>query len=390
MSRHVVDVRFEYPVVFTRDVFGTGAIDGGSVLVDVLRQKEPTRRHRVLVFVDSGVTASRPEYVSRIRAWAARHAAHVELAADPVVVTGGESSKNDRAVLEGILGRLHELALDRHSFVVALGGGALLDVVGYAAAITHRGLRLVRLPSTVLAQADSGVGVKNGVNAFGKKNFLGTFAAPFAVVCDTDLLASLEPRDRVSGLAEAVKVALVRDAELFGWLVARAPELARGDAAVLRTAVERSAMLHLRHIATSGDPFEMGSARPLDFGHWAAHKLESMTSHRLRHGEAVGIGLAVDALYSAAVGLCDHATAEATLSLLRALGFTLWDEALLAVAPDGRPVVLDGLAEFREHLGGELTVTMLERIGRGREIHEVDEPRMIECLRELARREARP
>ena len=238
------------------------------------------------------------------------------------------------------------------------------------------------MPTTVLAQADSGVGVKNGVNAFGKKNFLGTFAPPFAVVNDARFLDTLPVRDRVAGTAEAVKVALLRDAAFFEWLCAQAPRLAAGDLETLETLVHRTAELHLRHIATAGDPFELGSARPLDFGHWAAHKLETMTG-TLRHGEAVAIGLALDTLYSVRVGLCDRATGEAVLGTLGGLGFRLWDEALDRTSADGRPLVLDGLREFQEHLGGDLTITLLERVGHGVEVHEIREDVVREAIVQL-------
>jgi 3-dehydroquinate synthase len=266
-----------------------------------------------------------------------------------------------------VLARIEKDKLDRHAFVVALGGGAMLDMVGYAAAIAHRGVRVVRVPSTVLAQADSGVGVKCGENLFGKKNFLGAFAPPFAVLCDSAMLETLSPRDRRAGMAEAVKVALVKDASMFEWIGARAADLAAGDPALVNELVQKSADKHLDHIATGGDPFEMGSARPLDFGHWAAHKLESLTQNALRHGEAVAIGLALDAIVSETMRLCDASVPARTIATLRALGFRLWDDAL-----DRPEQVLVGLEEFREHLGGELTVTMLTAAGAGREVHEVD------------------
>jgi 3-dehydroquinate synthase len=231
----------------------------------------------------------------------------------------------------------------------------------------------VRLPTSVLAQADSGVGVKCGVNLFGKKNFLGVFAPPFAVVNDARFLDTLARRDVVAGMAEAVKVALIRDAEFFAWLDASANQLATGDRDALDVLIRRCAALHLQHIATSGDPFELGSARPLDFGHWAAHKLESMTRHRLRHGEAVAIGLAIDATYAELAGVCESTTASAVRGILGRLGLPLWDEALDAMS-GGRRIVLDGLGEFREHLGGELTITLLRGIGDGLEVHEMHEP----------------
>ena len=136
--------------------------------------------------------------------------------------------------------------------------------------------------------------MKNGVNAFGMKNLLGSFAPPFAVLNDADFLRTLQPRDKIAGVAEAVKVALIRDRAFFDWLEASADALRACEGAAMSRMIRRCAELHLDHIATGGDPFEMGSARPLDFGHWAAHKLEQLSRFRLCHGEAVAIGIALD------------------------------------------------------------------------------------------------
>jgi 3-dehydroquinate synthase len=186
-----------------------------------------------------------------------------------------------------------------------------------------------------------------------------------------------------------VKVSLIRDRMFFQWLRKESAALHACQLPEVAELVRRSAELHLSHIATSGDPFEMGSARPLDFGHWAAHKLESLTEHRLRHGEAVAIGLAIDTLYSAARGLCREETAEAVLGTLERIGLPLWDEGLDMQSAGGTPCVLAGLQEFREHLGGELSLTMLRDIGEAVEVHEVDESTLLGCLDALRARAQR-
>lgn len=380
-----IDVRLDFPLVFTRDALSPS----NSTLADVIARREPHRRHRALFVVDAGVARALPDLAARAAAYAAHHHGTLAMAGEPLVVPGGEEAKNDPRHLEAILRRLHDERLDRHAFVVAIGGGAVLDVAGYAAAITHRGVRIVRLPSTTLAQADAGVGVKNGINAFGKKNYLGTFAAPFGVVCDLALLDALPARERRAGLAEVVKVAVIKEPELFDHLVAREGALAAGDAAALERAVRRGAAIHLEHIASSGDPFELGSARPLDFGHWAAHKLETMSAHRVRHGEAVAIGIALDVRYAAAASLLSPHVADRIVGLLRGLGFTLWAPELDERDASGRPRVLDGLEEFREHLGGRLTVTLPTGLGRTVEVSAMDEGRLASCLDALAREQPR-
>jgi 3-dehydroquinate synthase len=255
--------------------------------------------------------------------------------------------------------------------VLVIGGGAVQDAAGYAAAIAHRGLRTVRMPTTVLSQNDSGVGVKNGVNLHGAKNFVGTFVPPFAVINDARFLERLPVRDRVAGLAETIKVALIRDAEFFALIEQQVTALASFDADITDQVIQRSAELHLRHIATGGDPFEQGSARPLDFGHWAAHKLESMTAHELRHGEAVGIGLLLDGRYSVEAGLLEEAAFLRLARVLRGVGLPTWHPALGRRDADGRLALLTGLEDFRQHLGGDLTVTLLPAIGQAIEVHEM-------------------
>jgi 3-dehydroquinate synthase len=376
---------FEYPVIFTDGVFAPE----NATLADALGRLEPARSHRAFVVVDDGVAAARPRLLAEIAAYARAHQARLRLVAEPVLVPGGEAAKNDPDAVARLQARFHEASLDRHSFVVIVGGGAVLDMAGYAAATTHRGLRVVRIPTTVLGQNDSGVGVKNGVNALGTKNLFGTFAPPFAVVNDRRFLETLSPRDRIEGMAEAVKVALIRDRPFFEWLEANAGRIASCDPTAMELSIRRCAELHLAHIAGSGDPFEAGSARPLDFGHWAAHKLETLTAHALRHGEAVAVGIALDSRYSVETGLLDEDSLERICAVLGALGLPLWDDALSRADESGRPLVLRGLQEFREHLGGELTVTLLGGIGRGVEVHEIHAEALGRALAWLRARAAR-
>ena len=365
----------EYPVVFTQDLFDPR----NPILADVVSRHEPDKRHRLFVVLDQGVASAWPDLRDRLAAYTEHHDNRLELLAVDLV-PGGEAIKNQPDIMDGLLQRMLELAVDRHSYVVAIGGGAVLDLVGYAAAVCHRGVRLLRVPTTVLAQNDSGVGVKNGANAFGVKNFVGTFAPPFAVLNDFAFIKTLERRDKIAGMAEAVKVALIRDGAFFNWLEANAAELAQFEPAAMSHMIRRCAELHLQHIASAGDPFEQGSARPLDYGHWSAHKLEGLSHHDLRHGEAVAIGMAMDARYAVLSGLLPAPEGERICRLLERLGFDLWHSSLDMPGADGAPAVMDGLREFQEHLGGELTITLIATIGHGLEVHSIDHARMLAAL----------
>ena len=313
-------VAYEYPVVFTRDLFAPA----NPAFTEALARVGSDHCQKAAVLIDAGLRPAHGDLPARICAYAAAHASVLALAAEPEFMPGGERCKNDPALLERLQRQLVELGLDRHAFVVAIGGGALLDLVGYAAATVHRGIRHIRVPTTILAQNDSGVGVKNGVNAFGQKNMLGAFAPPFAVLNDAAFLDSLDDRDKRAGMAEAVKVALIRDGSFYRWLERNAADLQAFRVGAVEHLVRRCAELHMTQIVEGGDPFERGSCRPLDFGHWSAHKLEILTDHALRHGEAVAIGIALDARYSVLSGHLSDGDDVRVCTLLRALGLPLF------------------------------------------------------------------
>jgi 3-dehydroquinate synthase len=370
------DISYEYPVVFTRDAFGSG----NRSLIEVLARKEADKLHRCGIFVDDGVLSALPDLADRISAYASFHAKHLQIVGKLVAVPGGERCKNDPDTIPRLLEKFSELAIDRHSFVVAIGGGAVLDAVGYAAAIFHRGVRHIRFPTTVLAQDDSGIGVKNAVNSLGLKNLVGTFAPPWAIINDSAFIDCLPAREKRAGMAEAVKVALIRDGNFFRWIESNHAALAQFSPPYLDRLIKDCAELHMRQIRLGGDPFEAGSARPLDFGHWSAHKLEHLTQNEVNHGEAVAIGIALDTRYSVMAGLLAEGEDERVVRLLKQLGFTLWHDALPQKNAKGQLSLLQGLADFQEHLGGELTITLLADIGRGIEVHEMNAERVNRCI----------
>jgi len=363
-----------------RTRFTTDALNPANpVLLSVMPQAVPGKPAKVQFFIDAALAGADVTLLDRIRDYVAAFPNKLIMPCDVRLVPGGEDAKNAPRWLEDMLRHIHDATICRQSYVVVIGGGAVLDCVGFAAAIAHRGVRLVRLPTTTLAQADSGVGVKNGINGFGKKNYMGSFAPPWAVINDDAFLRTLSERDWRCGFVEAVKVACIKDRAFFEEIETGVQAIALRDHDVAVPIIAASANWHLKHITQNGDPFEMTTARPLDFGHWAAHKLEQMTWFRLRHGEAVAIGLAIDVTYAAMMGMLDQSEATRIKDTLLALGFDLYDDAMQQV-----PELLKGLEEFREHLGGQLTVTMLTSIGSPVDVHEIDVDVMREAILSLA------
>lgn len=367
-------VPFTHRLRFTDDILGSDQ----QVLLDVL---EPSGNQlpRVQFWVDGVVAEAIPNLIERIEQFRTHHQDRFLSVGNVQTVVGGEAIKNDVHVLECMLKCINHADLDRRSYMVVIGGGAVLDAVGFAAAIAHRGIRLVRLPTTTLAQADSGVGVKNSVNLFQKKNWIGTFAVPWAVINDASLLHTLPDRDFVCGFSEAVKVSLLKDRPLFESICQNARRIRERDPEVTGPIIQQSALHHLHHITRGGDPFEALEARPLDYGHWSAHKLEVMTGFALRHGEAVGIGVAVDTVYSSLVHGLPAEDCNRVLHCLADLGLPLDHSSL-----HDTNLLFEGLEEFRQHLGGRLTLTMLRGVGDPIDVHQVDAPKMRQAIETVA------
>lgn len=373
-----IQIPYQLRVYFTKRVFDSA----NPLFRDLACSRESGNRRKTLIYIDEAVSQANPGLTEEIETYFKHHENDLILKGIHLL-PGGEVIKNDSKVVKRIFSDIEEDGICRHSYVVAIGGGAILDTVGFAAATAHRGIRHFRLPTTTLGQADAGVGVKNGVNFQEKKNFVGTFAPPFAVINDLQLLATLPDIHMRNGYIEAIKVALIRDSGFFHWIEDHVSELNSFEPSALKELVYRCAKHHVAYIATSGDPFEMGSVRPLDFGHWAAHKLEQLSKFELSHGEAVAIGIAIDTLYSEEMGFLDSTSAQRILALLRQLKFETYSDYLEKKNGGRFPYILEGLEEFREHLGGLLTITLLKNIGSRFEVHEMDTDVVLRSIERL-------
>jgi 3-dehydroquinate synthase len=373
--QQTIQVPFSYPVHFGHDFFDRTH--------PLLRQLVADATGRIAVFIDQGVAEAKPGISEQVADYVSNRCPPT-LVAPPIIVPGGEPIKNDFDLVRQIVDTLLAHKLCRQSYVLVIGGGAVLDAVGFAAALVHRGLRLIRFPSTTLAQNDAGIGVKNGLNMCGAKNAVGTFQPPFAVCNDYTLLDTLPPTHWIGGVSEAFKVALIKDADFFQQLCRDAGRYRQRDRTAMESMIFRCAELHLQHISENGDPFEMGRARPLDFGHWSAHKLEAMSDYRISHGEAVATGILIDSRYAVRQGWLPESVADALHHALKEIGFQLVHTELTTRSADECLALLGGLADFREHLGGDLCVTFPAGLGKKQEINEIDRSTMAQVIQELS------
>ncbi len=362
-------VNYQYPVVFTDDVFNPE----NNVLRKTLELAGP-HRHKILVIADTGVLSNHPTLTANIHNYFSHHKDIMRQMGNVFPLPGGETAKQGFHFINQIYQLIADEGICRHSFVLVIGGGAVIDAVGYAAATAHRGVRLIRMPTTVLAQNDAALGVKNAINHNNRKNFIGTFSTPWAVIGDYQFLSTLDPNNKRAGMAEAIKIALIKDKSFFEFLYQQRNALARFENNPVQELISQCARLHLKHIATNGDPFENGSARPLDYGHWLAHKLEEISQNKISHGEAVAIGIAVDSHYSYQMGCISEDEFSLIFNLLNALGFELNKPQLKEIT------IVDALDEFRQHLGGVLTLTLLKGIGQGHEVNHIDHALMQQSI----------
>lgn len=365
-------ITFNYKLYFTKNLFSVN----NPLFKDVVLGYRSKTSVKMIFVVDEGVYQHHSNLLDHIKAYCNAHSETLQFTT-LLTVPGGETSKNDHGNVDQVLKIINDNHICRHSFVVVIGGGAVIDMAGYAAAIAHRGINLIRIPTTVLSQNDAAVGVKNGINTFGKKNFLGTFAPPYAIINDIQFLNTLEDRDWIAGISEAVKVALIKDSDFFDYIEQNAGHLRDRDMECMQHLIYRCAQIHMQHIAEGGDPFENGSSRPLDFGHWAAHKLEDMMAYRIRHGEAVAIGMVLDMTYAFLMGFLEKDILLRAIAVLEAVGFNLRIPLKNKKEIDH---LLGGIEEFREHLGGQLTITLISSVGTKHDVHEIDRSKMREAM----------
>ncbi len=281
--------------------------------------------------------------------------------AEPVLVPPGEASKSF-AELERVVDRLLDARIERKDLVVALGGGVVGDLAGFAASILRRGVRVVQIPTTLLAQVDSSVGGKTGIDTRQGKNLVGSFHQPSLVLADTDLLDTLDPRHLRAGYAEVAKYGLIRDAELFDWLDANWREVFSGTGGARRRAIAASCAMKARIVAA--DEREAGERALLNLGHTFGHAFEAATgySDRLIHGEAIAIGMVLALRYSERLGLCPPGRAERVAAHFATVGLPVAMRQIPGGVP-GADGLMDLIAQDKKVERGALTFILARDIG---------------------------
>jgi 3-dehydroquinate synthase len=339
-----------------------------DVIVDTLNVELGTRSYPILI---AGGLLHRPEVFQRhLQARELLIVSNTTVA--PLYLPALTASLGERRTVEVILpdGEAHKTLanvarvldvlvanrLARDCAVLALGGGVVGDLAGFAAACYQRGVDFVQLPTTLLAQVDSAVGGKTGVNHAGGKNLIGAFHQPVLVVADTATLATLPVRELRAGLAEVIKYGLIADAALFAWLEDHLDELLSADPTALAHIIRRSC--EIKAAVVGRDEREQGERALLNLGHTFGHAIESATSYRQwLHGEAVGAGLVMAAAMSAACGLLPDAEAERVRQLVGRAGLPTRIDSVTAAA------ALEHMKIDKKVLGGRLRLVLLRRIG---------------------------
>ncbi|UWR74260.1 3-dehydroquinate synthase [Phaeobacter inhibens] len=362
-SVHVALGERAYDVVIGPDLLA----DSGARLAPMLR------RPKVAVLTDETVAA---HHLEGLRAGLA--SAGIEM--DALALPPGESTKAwpqfSRAV-EWLL----EQKVERGDIVIAFGGGVIGDLAGFAAAVLRRGVRFVQIPTSLLAQVDSSVGGKTGINAPQGKNLIGAFHQPSLVLADTALLGTLTPRDFLAGYGEVVKYGLLGDAEFFEWLEAQGPALAAGDMAARVEAVTRSVQMKADIVVR--DETEQGDRALLNLGHTFCHALEAATGYgdRLLHGEGVAIGCALAFELSARLGLCSQEDPSRVRAHLKAMGMKTDLADIPGELPDAE-ALLALMGQDKKVVDGQLRFILARGIGQAFVTGDVPQAAVLDVLRD--------
>jgi 3-dehydroquinate synthase len=334
-----------------------------------------SKGHKFFIISDMSVMSTAQAVAQSLRADGADYV-------DIFPLPAGERSKSlaqVQDILDWLLGR----GIDRHSCIVAVGGGVCGDVAGFCASVMLRGVTFVQIPTTLLAQVDSSVGGKNGLNVPQGKNMIGTFYQPAAVVADMDVLRTLPRREFLAGYAEIVKIALIRDSAFFAWLEENSAGIWSGDQTILRHAIHTAISAKAR-IVEADEREESGIRALLNFGHTFGHALETACHYdgRLLHGEAVSIGMVLAFELSSRMGLCARTDVERVEEHLSAAGLPVRMAMVDPVIALSVQEIFEIMRRDKKSENGKVNLILAQAIGAAHLSDQVDEELILQVLRD--------
>lgn len=302
------------------------------------------------------------------------------IASEAIVLPPGEKSKSYGTLAE-LCDKLLAAGVERRDCIIAFGGGVIGDLAGFAAAILRRGVNFIQIPTTLLAQVDSSVGGKTGINSPHGKNLIGAFHQPQLVLADLGLLKTLPRRELAAGYAEVVKYGLLGDRPFFDWLDGNVQRVFDGDLEAIGHAVAVSCRTKARIVAE--DETETGVRALLNLGHTFGHALEAATgySQRLLHGESVSIGMVQAFRFSEAAGLCAPQTAGRVATHLKAAGLPIHSSEIAGELPPPA-ALLDLMRQDKKAVAGKLTFILVRGIGEAFIARDVPDSDVLSFLEE--------
>ena len=361
-------VRVDLPGRAYDIVIGPGVLaQAGDLIAPLLRRK------RVVIVTDENVAAAQMRSLQD-----GLQAAGIT--SEALILPPGEATKGWEQFSRTVEWLIAQ-KVERGDVVIAFGGGVIGDLAGFAAAVVRRGVRFVQIPTSLLAQVDSSVGGKTGINSPLGKNLIGAFHQPSLVLADIETLGTLTPRDFLSGYGEVVKYGLLGDADFFDWLEALGPALAAGDIAARVQAVKRSC--EMKAAIVQRDETEQGERALLNLGHTFCHALEAATGYgnRLLHGEGVAIGCALAFELSARMGLCSQEDPSRVRAHLRAMGMKVDLADIEGDLPDAQGL-LDLMGQDKKVVDGKLRFILARGIGEAFVTSDVPQDKVLGVLRD--------
>ncbi len=361
-------VRVDLPGRAYDIVIGPGVLaQAGDLIAPQLRRK------RVVIVTDENVAAAQMRSLQE-------GLQDAGITSEALILPPGEATKGWEQFSRTVEWLIAQ-KVERGDVVIAFGGGVIGDLAGFAAAVVRRGVRFVQIPTSLLAQVDSSVGGKTGINSPLGKNLIGAFHQPSLVLADTETLGTLTPRDFLSGYGEVVKYGLLGDADFFNWLESQGPALAAGDIAARVQAVKRSC--EMKAAIVQRDETEQGDRALLNLGHTFCHALEAATGYgdRLLHGEGVAIGCALAFELSARMGLCSQEDPSRVRAHLRAMGMKVDLADIDGDLPDAQGL-LDLMGQDKKVVGGKLRFILARGIGEAFVTGDVPQDKVLGVLRD--------